>query len=157
MRRPQHDSSAGAFTALLLTLLLTACGVQPSGVIRGASPPSGAAERDDMIVLFLVQDGKLELVHRPSSPLPPGELLALLATGPTRDESARGLSSDVPPDAAPFTVFTDPGGRTVVDTALPPEVLSTTALDQIVCTLAVPRERIIVLGHGRARACPTHT
>ncbi|MEV5543598.1 hypothetical protein AB0L13_42935 [Saccharopolyspora shandongensis] len=143
--------------AVILMLLTAACGVQPSGVIRGASPPSGPVEPGDSVTLYLVANGQLSTVQRPSRSLSRADTLALLATGPTGEERARGLTSDVPNGAAPFSVTIEPPDRKVVTVSVSVDELSDTAIDQIVCTAAEPGERVTVLGVGQARGprdCP---
>lgn len=133
-------------TVRLLALVLlcgatVACGVQPSGVIEGASPPSGRLDTDDSVTLYLVSDGELSRVHRDDGPQSRAAVLALLADGPTDSERARGLSSAVPSDAAPFTVTSHGNGRIEVEPSRPPDQMSETAVNQIVCTAAATTHR----------------
>ncbi|MEV5540994.1 hypothetical protein AB0L13_29495 [Saccharopolyspora shandongensis] len=107
--------------------------------------------------MYLVANGQLSTVQRPSRSLSHADTLALLATGPTKEERARGLTSDVPNGAAPFSVTTEPPDRKVVTVSVSVDELSDTAIDQIVCTAAEPGERVTVLGVGQAhgpRDCP---
>lgn len=119
---------------LVWLVALTGCGVQPSGVITGAAPPSGRVE--DTTILYLVSDGQLSPVRRPVGPLSEADTLALLAASPTDEERERGLTTAVPPAAAPFSVATDPSGQMVVALSTPASELSTVAVAQIVCTAA---------------------
>jgi hypothetical protein len=141
--------------AALVTL--AGCGVQPSGIIVGASPPSGAVEPAATVTLYLVSGGRLTAVTRPGGPLSPADTLALLAGGPTGEERARGLTTEVPPPAAPFSVTADAPGRVVVTLSSPPDELSTVAADQIACTAVAGPGEVTLLGAGRGRGpvvCP---
>ncbi|MFD0852671.1 hypothetical protein ACFQ07_10570, partial [Actinomadura adrarensis] len=64
----------------MLISLTAGCGVQPSGVIKGASPPSGLTVEGHTVSFYLVADGRLSAVQRPSEPLSRAGTLALLAT-----------------------------------------------------------------------------
>lgn len=147
---------------LVLSLVaLTGCGVQPSGVITGAAPPSGRAEPATTI-LYLVSDDRLSPVRRPGGPLSQAATLALLAASPTDEERAQGLTTAVPPEAAPFSVSARTSGRIVVTLSTPASELSTVAVAQIVCTAAAAAPasptRVTVLGAGQEthdpRSCP---
>jgi hypothetical protein len=120
---------------LVSLVALAGCGVQPSGVITGAAPPSGRAEPPTTI-LYLVADDRLSAVRRPGGPPSQADKLALLAAGPTDEERARGLTTAVPPEAVPFSVTVDPSGRIVVAPSTPASELSRMAVAQIVCTVA---------------------
>ncbi|TNC25849.1 hypothetical protein [Amycolatopsis alkalitolerans] len=144
-----------ALAAAAAALTLAGCGVQPSGVIVGASPPSGGAGRPGGITLYLVSGGHVTPVRRAGLPLSPADTLALLAQGPTASERARGLSSQVPPGAAPFSVTAVPPGPIVVTPSIPADRLSTVAMDQIVCTVAAGGGEVTIAGAGRGPwACP---
>jgi hypothetical protein len=125
-------------------LVLTGCGVQPSGVIVGASPPTGTVE--PVVTLYLVSDHRLTPVARAAARLSPADALALLAAGPDAEERAKGLTTEVPPTAAPLSVTTDPTGSTVVTLSIPAADLSAVAVDQIVCTAG--RGQVTLVGAG---------
>lgn len=147
---------------LVSLVALTGCGVQPSGVITGAAPPSGRAEPATTI-LYLVSNDRLSPVRRPGGPLSQADTLALLAAGPTDEERANGLTTAVPPEVAPFSVAASPSGRIVVTLSTPANGLSRVAVAQIVCTaaaaaLASPTQ-VTVLGAGQEghgpQSCPS--
>ncbi|MEU6728341.1 hypothetical protein ABZ917_31935 [Nonomuraea wenchangensis] len=140
------------------------CGVRPSGVILAGDPPSGPVQRALATTLYLVKDGRLSTVTRPDAHLPAADTLALLAAGPTPRERAHGLTSEVPPDAGPFTLTAEPGGagHLVVTLSTPAGELSALAVDQIVCSAAATRRddsaQVTVVGAGRSigpRTCPS--
>jgi len=149
--------------SLVALAAATGCGVQPSGVISGGDPPSGAVAPTAAITLYLVKDGRLSAVTRrhEGHPLFPADKLALLA-GPTPEERARGLTTEVPPGARPFSVTTERPGRLVVTLPMAARDLSARAVDQIVCTAAAAMTpdravRVILVGSGQSvgpRTCP---
>lgn len=114
-------------------LVLTSCGVRPSGVITGGDPPSGRVEPTRKITLYLVTGDRLSPVTRPGGPLSQADTLALLAAGPTTTEQAQGLTTHVPPQAGPFTVTVKPAGQLVIT---PASRLSALAVRQVACTAA---------------------
>jgi hypothetical protein len=147
------------------------CGVRPSGVITGGDPPRGAVEPAPdrsipppplaTITLYLVKDGRLSAVTRPGGPLSQAETLALLAAGPIAREQAQGLTTEVPPDAGPFSVTARPADHLVVTLSTPASELSTLAVEQIVCTAAATTPQspaqVTVVGAGQGvgpRSCP---
>jgi hypothetical protein len=139
---------------LVSLIAVAGCGVRPSGVITGGDPPSGRVEPTPLITLYLVTNGRLSAVTRPGGPpLSQADTLALLAAGPTAEEQAHGLTTDVPPDAGPFSVTAKPAGRLVVTLSTPASELSTLAVEQIVCTAAATAPaspaQVTVVGAGR--------
>lgn len=118
---------------LVLLLVVAGCGVRPTAVIGGAQAPSGDP---DGALLFLVSDGTVVPVVRPTRPSrPPGEGIpggepadpfALLAAGPTADERALGLTSEVPAEAVPTDVT--PADNDGVTVRLPIDVTALSAL-----------------------------
>jgi hypothetical protein len=147
---------------LVSLVAVAGCGVRPSGVITGDDPPSGAVAPATTITLYLVKNGRLSAVTRPRGRLFPADTLALLAAGPTAREQAHGHTTDVPPEAGPFSVTAKPAGHLVVTLSTPAGELSTLAVEQIVCTAAaatapeIPAQ-VTVEGAGQSvgpRNCP---
>jgi hypothetical protein len=147
---------------LVSLVAVAGCGVRPSDVIEAGDPPSGSVEPTTPSILYLVKNGRLSAVTRP--PGRPGshaDTLTLLAAGPTAREQAHGLTTDVPPEAGPFSVIAKPAGDLVVTLSTPAGELSTLAVDQIVCTaVAMTQEstvQVTVVGAGQSvgpRNCP---
>ncbi|WP_440066853.1 hypothetical protein [Streptosporangium sp. OZ121] len=131
------------------------CGVQPSDVIPAGDPPSGRVAPTTTITLYLVKSGRISAVTRPRDrPMFPADTLALLADGPTAGERANGFTTEVPPEAGPFSVTARPAGHLVV-------TLSAPAVEQIVCTAAATAPgspaQVTVVGAGQSvgpRDCP---
>jgi len=149
---------------LVSLVTVAGCGVRPSGVIRAGDPPSGAVAPTTTITLYLVRNGRLNVVTRPGPDGRPrftADTLALLAAGPTVREKARGLTTDVPPEAGPFSVTAEPAGHLVVTLSAPAGELSALAVEQIVCTAAATTPespvQVTVVGAGQSagpRTCP---
>ncbi|PZG04019.1 hypothetical protein [Nonomuraea aridisoli] len=157
--RLAHRALAAGLVSLAA---VTGCGVRPSDAISAGEPPSGPVAPSPTITLYLVKNGRLNAVTRPAGrrPLFPADTLALLAAGPTPGEQAQGLTSDVPPEAAPFSVKAEPAGHLAVNPSTPAADLSTLAVEQIVCTAAAAPgspAQVTVVGAGQdfsPRSCP---
>jgi hypothetical protein len=116
---------------LLLLLALTACGVRPSDPIEGGPAPREVITPG--VALYLLDGATLTRVIRPPVATP---ALELLAAGPTSRERAEGLTTEIPPYAAPITATSSADGITVrISSAL--KYLSPLAQSQLVCT-AIP-------------------
>ncbi|MEU6709876.1 hypothetical protein ABZ897_00235 [Nonomuraea sp. NPDC046802] len=151
---------------LVSLVAVAGCGVQPSDAIRVGDPPSGRVAPTiasaTKTTLFLVKNGRLSAVTRTSDrPLFKADRLALLAAGPTEREQAQGLTTDVPPEAGPFSVTAMPDGHMAVTLSTPAGELSTLAIEQIVCTAAATTQespvQVTVVGAGQSvdpRNCP---
>ena len=120
--------------ALLLLLALTACGVRPSVPIEGGPPPREEFRPGDAAFVYLLNGVTLTRVRRPATQ---NTALELLVAGPTSDERAQGLTTEIPPDAGPITVSQNADGVTVrISSAV--QELSPLAQSQLVCTAAIP-------------------
>ncbi|MEU6412719.1 hypothetical protein [Microbispora sp. NPDC046933] len=150
---------------LVSLVAVAGCGVQPSDAIRAGDPPSGGVAPTIApamkIILYLVENGRLSAVTRPGRRLSQADTLALLAAGPTATEQADGLTTDVPPEAGPFSVTAGPAGHLAVSLSTPAGELSALAVEQIVCTAAAAAPerpaQITVVGAGQSvgpRNCP---
>ncbi|MFC4061564.1 hypothetical protein ACFOWE_24965 [Planomonospora corallina] len=146
---------------LVSLVTATGCGVRPSDAIPAGDPPSGPVAPAATVTLYLVEDGRLDAVTRPGGPLSRADTLTLLAAGPTAREQAHGLTTEVPPEAGPFSVTAGPAGHLVVTLSTPVGELSALAVEQIVCTAAATAPenpaRVTVVGAGRSvgpRDCP---
>jgi hypothetical protein len=149
---------------LVSLLAVAGCGVQPSDAIEAGDPPSGGVVPTTTI--YLVENGRLSPVTRPRGRLSQGRLaqadiLALLVAGPTAREQARGLTTEVPREAGPFSVTAKPAGRLEVTLSTPARKLSALAIEQIVCTAAATAPQspaqVAVVGAGQRfdpRNCP---
>ncbi|MGV9213899.1 hypothetical protein ACTFTM_18755 [Micromonospora sp. RB23] len=126
---------------LLVALLTAGCGVRPTDVITGRSAVSGPSAEGGV---YLIADGELALVVRPTKNVPPSplETLALLAAGPTEAERTAGFTSEVPSDIAPVSMTPsadEPGVTVRMKGAVLP--LSTLAANQIICTAALTSQQ----------------
>lgn len=118
---------------LLLLVVATGCGIRPTDPIPGLEAPSGPVENTSP-ALYWVSEGKVIAVNRPQGSLSGYDVVALLAQGPTNAEQNRGLTTEVPFDAAPATIDRVANG---LDVSISTDVslLSNAAVQQIVCTL----------------------
>ncbi|MFS8099979.1 hypothetical protein LFM09_22895 [Lentzea alba] len=118
---------------VLVLLCLSGCGIRPTDPITGLEAPSGPVENTSP-ALYWVSEGKVVAVTRPQGSLSGFDVVALLAQGPTNAEQTRGLTTEVPFDAAPSTVDRVANG---LDVSISTDVslLSKAAVQQIVCTL----------------------
>ncbi|NKE57669.1 hypothetical protein FXN61_12805 [Lentzea sp. PSKA42] len=112
---------------------LVGCGIRPTDPIPGLEAPSGPVENASP-ALYWVSEGRVVAVNRPLGSLSGFDVVALLAQGPTNAEQNRGLTTEVPFDAAPATVDRVANG---LDVSISTDVslLSRAAVQQIVCTL----------------------
>jgi hypothetical protein len=101
--------TARRFVALAALLTMTACGVQPTGVVGAGPAPvipdtrNGLVEND--LILYFLFDGQLHAVARPSSkPVSVGMAISELLNGPDDGERAKGATSLLPPISAPVSV-----------------------------------------------------
>ncbi len=115
--------------AALVGLVLAGCGVRPSGVISGVEAPDGPT-RAAVPVLHFVAAGAVVAVGRPGGT----DVVAALAAGPTPEESANGLTTEVPASAAPAESRWTADGIEV-DLSDDLTRLSPLAVSQIVCTV----------------------
>ncbi|MGI5211445.1 hypothetical protein [Plantactinospora sp. CA-290183] len=137
MRAGRSGRSVAAL--VLCAALVAGCGIRPSGVIPGGPAPRVPAMGTG---LYLVSEHQLALVLRPTGPPPsPAGTLAMLLGGPDPTELARGLRTEIPPDAGPAALTVEQSGVTVT-LATDVAALPALAVDQIVCTLsaAVPTD-----------------
>jgi hypothetical protein len=118
---------------LALILFVSACGIRTTDPIPGLEAPSGPVESTSPAV-YWVSEGRVVAATRPQGSLSGFDVIALLAQGPNVPELNRGLTTEVPFDAAPATVDRVANG---LDVSISTDVslLSKAAVQQIVCTL----------------------
>ncbi|MFH8991674.1 hypothetical protein [Streptomyces sp. NPDC017940] len=88
-------TSRRVIPAVLAAVLLSGCGVRPTGVLDGGTAASGLTK--GLRLYFVSQTGRLEAVSRPDLPAykvtDPAGVIKLLGSGPTAAERAAGLTS----------------------------------------------------------------
>ncbi|MBB4684288.1 hypothetical protein [Amycolatopsis jiangsuensis] len=132
-------------------VLVTGCGVRPSGVIPGLEAPSGPAVPTDAssgtpeVTLYFVRDGAVVPVVRSDMTAPAAGLVTLLAYGPEDTERAKGLRTEVPRAAVPATVTTS-GTSVQANLSTDVATLPPDAAEQLVCTLLAATSRA---GHSK--------
>ncbi|WP_033289707.1 hypothetical protein [Amycolatopsis jejuensis] len=132
----------------VVAVLVTGCGVRPSGVISGEEAPSGppvasspgtpSGTPGTSRSLYFVHGGAVVPVSRFEDTESVGELVRLLAQGPTADERLNGYTSEVPSALAPIVVSTDDAATLGVDV----RTLTPNAVAQIVCTMLAAGSRV---------------
>ncbi|MDG4823199.1 hypothetical protein O7635_15185 [Asanoa sp. WMMD1127] len=136
---------------ILAALLLAACGVRPTVVINGGPAPAGTVAG---LRLYLVADGETAVVTRVAKPADATSALRLLAAGPTPEEAAAGLTTEVPAGLGPAKVGYQ-GDSTIVTVATDVRALSVLAVMQIVCTVqATTAYAPVTLVNGEQRRGP---
>jgi len=150
---------------VLIAVLCAGCGVRPSGVITGGPAPTAQlpapADPAKDVTLYFVAGSLLAPVVRPTRQrLRPTQVLALLQLGPSSEERAANLTSQVPGGLRADTVTVDASGNVHVVVKADVTKLSATAVDQIVCTVrdALPATGPVTLVSGTTtrgpRSCP---
>lgn len=123
-----------AVVSMVLLLLLTGCGVRPTGVVSAGEPAVGIGEGP---FLYFLADGQLRPVLRKTGQL--GDVdnaLGLLGAGPTAEEVAAGLNTLLPATGFSATAAREGVIAVRLYSAEPvgPAALPQLALDQVVCT-----------------------
>jgi hypothetical protein len=125
-----------AVTGALCALLLSGCGVQPTGVIGAGDPATGLTK--GLRLYYVSKSGRLEGVSRPNlKPIKAlADVLKHLGVGPDSAEQKRGLTSPLGP--SPSYDVTGNGNRVVMrsPTTIFPGGLDDLPTGQLVCTLA---------------------
>lgn len=131
---------------VLAAVLLTACGVQQTGVVEAGGPATANvyanAPGQRQLLFFLSPDGRVTPVVReagtgdePAAPVISFELIGALFAGPLANERAAGLRTGLP--ALTGAVRAEAGRDTVHLTfAFPVRTLKDNAVRQVVCTAA---------------------
>lgn len=118
---------------VLAILLITGCGVRPTGVVYAGDPPVATAPGSPRSQVFFLVDGMPTPVRRAASPADPQLVFDALLHGPTPEERARGLTTELT-EVKKIAVH-DLDGRTLLVETIPPAVkLRPQAYTQIYCT-----------------------
>lgn len=134
----------GAILAALMAPMVSACGIQPTGITSlGPAPQvSGAAAAQQralaqqaasssQYVLFFYEDGRLTPTYRNDGSTPSEEsVLSAMLQGPTKDEAAQGMST-----ALPGGLVATPRASGQADAYMVSEPLTTKAKAQFLCTM----------------------
>ncbi|MFE0024865.1 hypothetical protein [Amycolatopsis sp. NPDC059021] len=127
--------------ALALLTLTAACGVQPTGgaVPAGPAPtlPTPGAESGTLILYFVLDGHPAAVVRSVGGPVSVNTALSILLRGPDPDDRIRGYSTELPPPG-PGLIGSDPSSdRMVISVPFAVTTLSSTAVNQLVCTAAI--------------------
>jgi hypothetical protein len=130
-----------AVVCCLLAVVAAGCGIRPTGVTDGGTPPSGISQ--GMRVYFASDSGP-RAVSRPSVPIRQLNVaFKLLLGGPTAEERAAGLTNLVTRDQG-LSVASHHGNVTINAPGYFTDSPRDQSIGQLVCTLA----RAEVLVHG---------
>ncbi|WP_050507205.1 hypothetical protein [Streptomyces rimosus] len=125
--------------ALLLALLLTGCGISPTGYVQAGAPAQGIPQPGTATYtarIFFLSPLGIHAAARPADgPVGPQEALDLLVKGPTEAERARGLVSVVPQMPGRLTAV-PANGAVSVHLPVPVARMEAAAVHQIACTAA---------------------
>ncbi|MGP4009695.1 hypothetical protein [Streptomyces sp. 4N124] len=114
---------------MLLPVLLTGCGIQPSGVIGAGEPPTGVAP--GVTLYFVGADGDLEPRLRRTARLGTiSDAVSLLLSGP----GASGLRTEIAPAGTRQVVVTTASATVRLMVPFTVDEVTPRGIDQIVCT-----------------------
>ncbi|GLY39079.1 hypothetical protein Amsp01_051030 [Amycolatopsis sp. NBRC 101858] len=123
---------------LVVLLLVSACGVKPTGVVPAGPAPTlrnttGSGRGTD-VILYLVIDGRVAPVTRSTGggSVSVETALSLLLAGPTSSEAADGYVSALPRQTAPIALA--PGPPTTISFPFPLKSIAAVGINQLVCT-----------------------
>ncbi|MFJ7215608.1 hypothetical protein [Amycolatopsis sp. NPDC098790] len=122
---------------LAVVLLVSACGVKPTGVVPAGPAPTlrnpGGPGRDAEVILYFVLDGRVAPVTRPIVNGRGAEAaLSTLLDGPTEAERADGYVSALPRRAGSIALV--PGPPATIDVSFPLKPIAGVGVNQLVCT-----------------------
>lgn len=118
---------------VLALLLLTGCGIRPTGVVYAGDAPVATASGSPGSQVFLLSQEMLTPVRRTADPADPQRVFDALLSGPTPDERARGLSTELT-GLKEIAVHELDGRAFLVETVPPSPRLPPLAYLQIYCT-----------------------
>jgi hypothetical protein len=128
---------------VLAVLLLTGCGVRPTGVVYAGDAPTATAAASPQAQVFLLAQKMLVPVARAVKPGDPQSVFDALLAGPTVEERRRGLITALI-GVQRITVHELDGTTLLIETVPPVAKLSPLAFEQIYCTgMALPDQRFL--------------
>jgi hypothetical protein len=123
-----------------VVLLLGGCGVRPTGVVYAGEAPLATASASPQSQVYFLSGGIPAPVWRPAGPGDPQLVFDALLKGPTPDERAKGLSTEL--TGIVKIAVHELDGRTLLLETVPPALkLSPAAFAQISCTAAALPDR----------------
>ncbi|WP_284744088.1 hypothetical protein [Amycolatopsis sp. RTGN1] len=122
---------------LVVLLLVSACGVKPTGVVPAGPAPTlrnpGTSGRGTDVILYFVMDGRVAPVTRATDSTAGVETaLSMLLAGPTTEETADGYVSGLPRRTGPIVL--DPGPPAAISFSFPLKPITGVGINQLVCT-----------------------
>ncbi|MDN3355141.1 hypothetical protein [Actinomadura sp. DC4] len=122
-----------AVALVLALLLLCGCGVRPTGVVYAGDPPVATATASPQSQVFFLLNGVPTPVQRTAGPADPQLVFDALLDGPTREERAKGLTTELG-EIQYITVHELDGRALLIETSPPAPKLLPEAFAQIYCT-----------------------
>lgn len=122
---------------LAVVLLVSACGVKPTGVVTAGPAPTlrnpGSPGRDAEVILYFVINGRPVPVTRPIGGAVGVEAaLTMLLDGPTEAERSDGYVTALPRRAGSVTL--EPGPPATITVSFPLKPIAGVGVNQLVCT-----------------------
>lgn len=122
---------------LVVLLLMSACGVKPTGVVPAGPAPTlrnpGDSGRGTDAILYFVIDGRVAPVTRSTgSSVGVETALSMLLAGPTTGETADGYVTALPHRSGPIVLA--PGPPAAITVPFPLKPISSAGINQLVCT-----------------------
>jgi hypothetical protein len=119
---------------------LGGCGVRPTGVVYAGDAPVATAPAGPQAQVYFLIDGVPKPIPRAVNPEDAQQVFDTLLAGPTANESAKGLSTEL--TGIKYVFVQDLGARTLlIETDPPAARLSPAAYAQLYCTGAMLPER----------------
>jgi hypothetical protein len=122
-------------------LLLSGCGVRPTGVVYAGEAPLATASASPQTQVYFLSGGTPTPVRRSVGPGDPQLVFAALLKGPTPEERAKGLSTELT-GIIKIAVHEVDGRTLLLETVPPAQKLSPAAFAQISCTAAALPDRL---------------
>lgn len=122
---------------LVVVLLVSACGVKPTGVVSAGPAPTlrnpGSSGRGTDAILYFIIDGRVAPVTRSTGTTVGVETaLSMLLAGPSTDEAADGYVTNLPYRTGPIELA--PGPKATITFAFPLKPITSAGINQLVCT-----------------------
>lgn len=122
---------------LVVLLLVSACGVQPTGVVPAGPAPTlrnpGTNGRGTDVILYFVLDGRVAPVTRATGTTESVDAaLAMLLAGPSTDEAADGYVTNLPRRTG--QILLTPGSPAALTFSFPLKPITAVGINQLVCT-----------------------
>ncbi|MEV7040341.1 hypothetical protein [Amycolatopsis sp. NPDC051061] len=121
---------------LVVLVLVSACGVKPTGVVSAGPAPTlrnpDGSGRGAEATLYFVIDGRVAPVTRSTGSVGVETALSMLLAGPTAGEAADGYVTALPARSGPIVLA--PGSPPAITFSFPLKPIGSVGINQLVCT-----------------------